>query len=165
MRNSLFFLAHRNYLYSLDPFIPFFDFSILLSGGMNRIPEDYIKEAFATTGNLHSLILQRSRKHLPACSFDTSPDLAIFVCLQPSLFNLLPQHLHQTPTTSTTITMDQVKKQTSSQGNQNPKSMVNVEAYQRRWEQLMEDTNQQIQKIRGTLVTSDLSHAGMTSRN
>ncbi|KAJ5225553.1 hypothetical protein N7468_006778 [Penicillium chermesinum] len=47
--------------------------------------------------------------------------------------------------------MDQVKKPTSQQSSQGSQSMISVETYQRRWEQLMEDTNQQIQKIRATI--------------
>lgn len=60
----------------------------------------------------------------------------------------------------TTIAMDQVKQQSSQQSNQNPKPLMSVESYQRRWAQLMEDTNQQIQKIRGKPLTYDLSHLG-----
>ena len=52
--------------------------------------------------------------------------------------------------------MDQVKSQNVSQGKpqdvKTPTASEYVESYQRRWEQLMQDTNRQIEKIRGTIA-------------
>jgi hypothetical protein len=44
--------------------------------------------------------------------------------------------------------MDQVKTKQARPQKPNTKPLSMVEAYQRQWEQLMEDTNRQIDKIR-----------------
>lgn len=62
--------------------------------------------------------------------------------------------------TTTTITMDPVKTTAVQPEKKDHTANHNIiESYQRRWEQLMEDTEKQLQKIRGSL-TSELSYAG-----
>ncbi|KAJ5090924.1 hypothetical protein N7532_009608 [Penicillium argentinense] len=59
--------------------------------------------------------------------------------------------------------MDSIKtKDVAPEKKDKQPQLSDVEQYQRRWEQLMDDTAKQIQKIRGTIVTSDASHAGIT---
>lgn len=57
--------------------------------------------------------------------------------------------------------MDQTKSHTvRPETKDHQPKMTSLETYQRRWEQLMEDTEKELQKIRGSSLTPELSDAG-----
>lgn len=57
--------------------------------------------------------------------------------------------------------MDQVKSQTAQAETKDQKpNMTSLESYQSYWEQLMENTEKELQKIRGSSLTPDPSYAG-----
>ncbi|KAJ6104690.1 hypothetical protein N7523_011010 [Penicillium sp. IBT 18751x] len=55
--------------------------------------------------------------------------------------------------------MDQIKPKQAEPPKPAPKPLSIVESYQRQWDQLMEDTNKQIDKIRlHSMINGDATH-------
>lgn len=55
--------------------------------------------------------------------------------------------------------MDQSKKDSNQDLNPEPKDIEDIQAYQRKWDDLIKDTDRQIKQIRGMYRTIYLSYA------